>query len=670
MTNRGGFSRGFLARLRRNEAGNTLALVGAGIFPLLGLIGGGVDMSRIYLTKARLQQACDAGALAGRKAMGGGQWSSSSYAARQTAYNMFAANFATNAYGTSGLTREYVEATGRVTGTASVSIPMTVMRIFGQGTRTISVTCDAEMRLPNTDIMFVLDETGSMSGTKIAGLKRAVMCFYEIIAKRDTEAVCSTPDDPPSGGVGDQVQIRFGFVPYAVNVNVGNLLPTSYMADRWSYQTRVPVFRAETYIDGYKDGKPYVHAESTKSASTGKWETTNTYSGVTSSDCSSKKPVDTFTLTGSEGSAYNKTTTTSGNTQLVKWFTDQNRSGYEYNFSWERTGGSRSTIGNCTITRRTKSDVLVREYRQSNTAIYATRDVFNNWEYRQNEWDVSALKTGTLELPLGTNGVNTTISWGGCIEERQTVKTTSFSPIPTNAFDLNIDMEPDARVTTKWGPLLSGVVWQRFSNKDRKDNQRTLDTVTADNQASSVSVSCPTAARRLEEYSTDARRDNFVSYVKSLTANGNTYHDIGLLWGARLMSPTGIFSKDNAFTPKGGMIERHMIFMTDGDTVTDVSNYSAYGIHWWDRRQTSSAPSNSDTNNQVNLRFAALCEAVKNMNITLWVVNYGTDVGTDTGNRLNSCATPGRYYSAANPDTLLTTFRSIANQISQLRLTN
>ena len=42
----------------------------------------------------------------------------------------------------------------------------------------------------------------------------------------------------------------------------------------------------------------------------------------------------------------------------------------------------------------------------------------------------------------------------------------------------------------------------------------------------------------------------FDDYVDRLhPANGNTYHDIGLIWGARLESPTGIFSADNALTP-------------------------------------------------------------------------------------------------------------------------
>src|SRR3954471_5866842 len=60
---------GFLVRLARDSRGNTLAIVGAALVPLAGMIGSGVDMSRAYMAKTRLQSACDAGALAGRRVM-------------------------------------------------------------------------------------------------------------------------------------------------------------------------------------------------------------------------------------------------------------------------------------------------------------------------------------------------------------------------------------------------------------------------------------------------------------------------------------------------------------------------------------------------------------------------------------------------------------------------
>ncbi len=60
---------GFLGRLRRDIRGNTLAIVGAALVPIAAMIGSGVDMSRAYMARTRLQSACDSAALAGRRVM-------------------------------------------------------------------------------------------------------------------------------------------------------------------------------------------------------------------------------------------------------------------------------------------------------------------------------------------------------------------------------------------------------------------------------------------------------------------------------------------------------------------------------------------------------------------------------------------------------------------------
>ncbi len=631
MARKNNAKKGFLARLSKNEAGNTLALTAAATLPLLGLIGGGVDMSRLYLVKTRMQQACDAGALAGRKAQGGGLWST---ATQNTANQVFSANFGTDAYGTSGLTRNFVENTGTVTGTASVTVPMMIMKIFGSRQRVVSITCDAEMRLPNTDVMFVLDVTGSMgdppsSGgytSKLSGLKTAVQCFYEVVMKIDTPANCGST---PSGGISNEIQVRFGFVPYNVNVNVGKLLPNDYLADSWAYQTRLAVM--------YRPGPP----------TTGSYSENRYFSR--SSDCRNW-------ATGSDATGFPSSSSTPNSFTVST--TTYTQEGYD----------RRSDI----CTRRVDQETLTY------TRDDANGSYFHTWRYLQSSWDVSGLKAGgsswnnSITLPIDDEGDYETVGWDGCVEERQTVRTTNFNPIPSAAYDLDIDMVPTSDTATKWGPLLEEAVWGRYSSGN------TLSTVTtSSNLSRNNSYYCPTAARKLAKYETTTKKNDFVTYVNSLTDNGNTYHDIGLLWGARLMSPTGIFGSENAFTPLGGEIQRHLIFMTDGDACTGNENYTAYGIPWWDRRRTStsSAPSGGCTSTgtiteQVNLRTEALCTAIKNKNITLWVINYGGGVSTSTGARLQACASPGRYYAATSTTDLLTTFQSIAAQISQLRLTN
>ena len=56
-------------RLARDNRGNTMAIIAGAIIPLTAVIGGGLDIARAHLAQSRLSQACDAAALAGRRAM-------------------------------------------------------------------------------------------------------------------------------------------------------------------------------------------------------------------------------------------------------------------------------------------------------------------------------------------------------------------------------------------------------------------------------------------------------------------------------------------------------------------------------------------------------------------------------------------------------------------------
>ncbi|MGZ8335764.1 MAG: pilus assembly protein TadG-related protein [Allosphingosinicella sp.] len=667
--------RGFLGRLARNEAGNMMAIMAISLIPLAGLAGGALDMSRLYLVKTRLQQACDAGALAGRRVMAAGQWNANGNAANTAALQFFDGNFENNSYGTNSRTRSFSESQGRVTGTASVQVPMTLMRIFAQPTRTVTVACDAEMRLPNTDIMFVLDTTGSMDQTipgdtsrKMDTLQFAVNCFYETVAKLNTAENCTPGTPGPTGGTGGQVQIRFGFVPYATNVNVGQLLPHAYFAADWDYQSRVANYTTPIDIETEtSDTNPWEYFPDSMDAADcrDRWgenlQFTNDLNGQTWVPNPTGNPV----VTGSGSGPFTRRTYSNGNND------------WGYSGAPDRNG----TYQSCR--RRAHTEVYTVERRFS----------FTNWTYRQEQVHVRDFMDGPINVATGNTGTVPTsgtydlvqlaalpgaqglatgsYTWDGCVEERATVRQATYWPIPTGALDLNIDMVPGGTAGSHWAPTFSRVVYERESG-----GNPTLSNVTTTSNFSRAAYQCPQEARKLQTWPTAS---TFETYVNSLTPSGNTYHDIGLIWGARLMSPTGVFASENAFTPQGGEIERHMIFMTDGETCTSRTNYQAYGVAWWDRRQTStgSAPTDGCDNasgdggtlsQQVNNRFSAICQHVRNQNITLWVVYFGT-TDADTVTRMTACATPGRYFTATNSATLISTFRTIADQISQLRLT-
>src|SRR5688572_27400998 len=225
---------GFLGRLLRDSAGNTLMLVGAALFPLLAMVGGGLDMSRGYLSQSRLQQACDAGVLAARKRLGTeaavtGIIPDEAALAGQRFFNL---NFGEGAYGTVDRTFEMtLEDDYSISGKATVSVPTTLMYIFGHTDMPVAVDCQAQLDMANTDIMMVLDVTLSMtqvnpgdSVPRIQALKTTVEDFYAQMAAATSAST----------------RLRFGFVPYSSNVNVGHLLQDDWVNTNWAYQSREP----------------------------------------------------------------------------------------------------------------------------------------------------------------------------------------------------------------------------------------------------------------------------------------------------------------------------------------------------------------------------------------------------------------------------------------------
>lgn len=224
--------RGLFARLACDVAGSTLAIVAASIAPILAMVGGGIDMGRSYLAESRLQQACDAGVLAARKKLGSaavvtGQVPDDVSAIGQRFFNI---NLRNGAYGTKN--REFVmtlESDYSISGTAHADVPTTIMNIFGFTKVAVAAQCQARLNFSHTDVMMVLDTTGSMAQTnpgdsvsKITALKATVTAFFSQIAASTKPGT----------------RVRYGFVPYSTNVNVGALLKDDWVVPAWSYQSR------------------------------------------------------------------------------------------------------------------------------------------------------------------------------------------------------------------------------------------------------------------------------------------------------------------------------------------------------------------------------------------------------------------------------------------------
>jgi len=727
-------------------------MTAAAIVPMIGLVGGAVDMGRLYAVKSRLQSACDAGALTGRRVMGTGRWTDNSNRANGAAEQTFDLNFQEGSFGSENRARAFTENDGTVTGTASANVPMTLMRVFGMATKNVAVTCEGMMRIPNTDVMFVLDNSGSMDETipgdstglkKMAGLQRAIRCFYEALAKENISDVspadCGATADPTEG-LSSQVQLRFGFVNYDHMVNVGKLLPHDFMVDNWTYQSRVVsefedvwgwtlgtvtattwgswssapsgLSNAANYSGwGYVSGSGSVTVSGTsysktvsgKNSSTCPAMNTNN-SGVAYSDTASVQSA-ALQSTSQDPPVYPATA------QTLTYGQNDNHTASAYRYAWD------SSNSQCRLQVATQTYTLTRTGTATKPITWTSYHTIKKWTYRPVQFDVSSLKgtgttwNGSVSIPVGETRIsikpsgsststyykllaNTTATWAGCIEERKTFQNTDGNPSddwlnfpasPTDAIDMDIDRVPSAADDdTRWRPALMAAVWGRKETLVDTTWSGTHTTAWVEGNAYTgtgtpgrnlSNNSCNvTPSRVLTSY--NGRDGNptaadFSSYVGTIAPAGNTYHDIGLLWGARLMSPTGIFAADNATTPGGAQITRHLIFMTDGDTATTNNNYDSYGMAIWDQRQFNTSATSTQLTNANNARANALCTAIKNKNITLWVISYGGGTSTTTNNRLKACATSTSYFFlAADTPSLITKFREIADRISNLRLTN
>lgn len=628
----------FLARLARDVAGNTLAMLAAGLFPLLALVGGGIDMGRSYLAQSRLQQACDAGVLAARKKLGSqvvttGEVPNDVETIGNTFFNV---NFRAGAYGTTNRSFAMtLEPDYAISGSATAAVPTTIMNLFGYDKTDLTVACQAKLNFSNTDVMFVLDTTGSMAWTNPGDTQPKIDILRQVV--KDFHGQLEGSKTP--GTV-----IRYGFLPYSTNVNVGGILDPDWMVDEWTYQGRVQ--------------------QDTGRTTTGPvFEQNWTY--VSGSDVL--------------GTSYVSTTCPSNTTTWVElryWRDPDGTENWEYLLNGVQYDCAWLDSTNKRITPRTYTN-----YRY----IYSYLNKGNRtipvmtWRYQAIPVDVSSLKNngaGTMRVgnkvtirKMGgwvQDPVDFEAFFRGCIEERDTYEIDDYSDVDfSRALDLDIDLVPNpGDPSTQWRPILNDISFVRAIDWGGNGTfVPTPGTSDADwdylNAGWAGLSACPAPARKLAPMTAG----EVSTYVDSLFAQGSTYHDIGMLWGARMLSPSGIFAAENA-DAAGSVTSRHMIFLTDGETAPLDLSYGTYGIEPLDQRRWSSSSSQTLTQ-VVEGRTAVACEQAKRRNITVWVIGFGTTLNLV----LTACAGPGHAFEAADATELQDVFSKIAAQLGDLRVT-
>ena len=495
------------------------------------------------------------------------------------------------------------------------TMPTAIMHFFGMDDVNLTVNCMAELQVANVDAMFVLDTTGSMSGSPLADLREAVRDFHRTLADAVTD---------------EETRVRYGFVPYSSTVNVGGLIasgemPTDFLVDEAQYQSREALFNTPVHVGTTED-------------------------------------------LGSELETSNR-----NRNQCTRWAEDDSQT----------TGSAPGKVRTITYSLESWSSPRNCVRRVSTTeTTYDTQFAFTRWRYRKLALNTSAFKdmedvsyagnvsstivkkAGWYDLQKlaaldGTEARNVdrrTARWNGCIEERATVNSASFNPIPANAHDLNINSVPDDD-DTRWRPMWSEMAFSRGSNADGWESSTTNNNTTG-------ACPAPMMLFRDADITSGTEPPEWLdTYLDGLVAEGNTYHDIGMNWGARLASPRGIFA-DNVNEGDSNAVSRHLIYMTDGVLQPSSTIYGAYGVERYDNRIAPEGTSATNIRNRHSARFLAACAQARAMGYTVWVISFGVNLTSD----MRSCASDGRAYFAGDSDALNNTFRFIASQVANLRL--
>lgn len=661
----------FFRNWRNDDKGSVLPIAAVAILLSAALIGSGVDLSRAYRAKNRLQSACDAAVLAGRRAETSNGFDQKAEAQAEAFFN---ANFNDDRQDTHDTSFEpYSDDNGEtVKGIARTTSANLLMSLFGFEEVALKVECQASMGIGNSDVVMVLDTTGSMdwnmdgygnSGERMKALKEAMKNFYITVQ---------------SSTSGTNARVRYGFVPYSSSVNIGRILyetDPDYLADVWTYPTRKAITRSEEVFDHW--GDPVRSSANSTEETAGDWNIYRRTGYRRRDDCEDTLPSNTPWSTETPPDPQGSVQVNSQGQQVTTNRTTKRQSRREY--------ACRPYFRYYVPYYR---DVTRDEHSyetETRDPVYSTKEVFDHWSYYQHEHDTSVFKTGVaVTAAIGDVDSRTgvprdmTSRWNGCVQARATksAATFTFSSVagmrPTGAHDLDLDLVPDDDPDTKWGPMWPEVTFKRTREVNRNVYLAKNKSDAGIRMDQPGDVVCPKEAQLLATM----EQADFDAYADALEPKGGTYLDVGLIWGGRLLSEEGVFADNvNAAPDNGGEVSRHLIFLTDGEMAPNIDTLTAYGIEFFDRKTTPGTESNTNVGagcchsdrkdvERHNSRFFAVCKAIKAKGIRLWTIAF---TNSSTSN-LDDCASGGSSFNAKNAEELNEAFQEIAKQVGELRI--
>lgn len=203
----------FASRFAGNRRGAIAVQAALCAPPMMVLVFGAIDISNASQEKTRLQDALDAATLAAAR---------SSATTDAQLYAIGSPTLSADLTGSHATVTasSFHAVDSKVVASATATVPAMIAGIWNQGDMTIGATSEVSRAVTKVELALVLDNTGSMAGSKLTNLKGAAKSLIDILS--DAAARASEPHS-----------VKIGIAPFSMTVNVGS----TYRNASWIDQT-------------------------------------------------------------------------------------------------------------------------------------------------------------------------------------------------------------------------------------------------------------------------------------------------------------------------------------------------------------------------------------------------------------------------------------------------
>lgn len=289
--------------------------------------------------------------------------------------------------------------------------------------------------------------------------------------------------------------------------------------------------------------------------------------------------------------------------------------------------------------------------------------------------------------------------WNGCVEQRKSTATINYDVDDTTPSVATPDtlfpfyFAPDEPTNANNASSMTG--WGTFSNNYLTDWRASESVSTSTKNATSLD----NRQRRYQKYVSTTPsgagkgpgfncgtaaiqpltnvKQTILDKIDAMVATGNTNIASGVGWGLRVLSPTVPFTEGAAYNDKKW--HKVLIVMTDGENDwgnNNNMNKTGYGGYGFASQSLARLNISNVTNsrNTLDARTAKACAVAKAAStnpeapIVVYSITFGT-LDTQATNLMKNCATdPEKYFHAPDNATLISAFKTIATEISQVYL--